>query len=222
MKNPLSYDELRAKQKSLRDDWPQEFSLRIHRALSWLNRAEHHEGDPDCEFIFQWIAFNAAYGRFIESSASKTDNERVRYELFVNTLIATDRKQRIATALFDDFSDSINQLISNEFVFFEYWRKRLFPDLTIDWEHQLNKEVNQASAYEKKRDSRRYLLIVLSRLQVLRNQIIHGAATWNSETNRRQVRDAAAFMRHFLPLIIDIMMDDPEQDWGDPLYPVQY
>lgn len=222
MKNPLSYDELRAKQKSLRDDWPQEFSLRIHRALSWLNRAEHNAGDPDSEFVFHWIAFNAAYGRFIDSGLAKTQNERDRYELFVKMLVNTDRRQRIASLLFDQYSDSITQLIGNRYVLFDYWNSRLFPEAAIDWEHVLNKEVNMASGWAKKRNSRPYLMIVLSRLHILRNQIIHGAATWNSDTNRQQVQDAAAFMRHFLPLIIDIMMDDPEQDWGDPLYPVQY
>ena len=36
-------------------------SLRLHRALSWLNRAEQLADDPDSQFIFLWIAFNAAY-----------------------------------------------------------------------------------------------------------------------------------------------------------------
>lgn len=222
MDQSLSYDALRAKQKQLRDDWTPDFGLRIHRALSWLNRAEHNAGDPDSEFVFHWIAFNAAYGRFIDGMLAKTQNERDRYELFVKMLVSTDRKQRIANLLFDQYSDSIVQLIGNRYVFFEFWNSRLFVDADIDWEHKLNIEVNQASGFERKRASLPYLMIVLSRLHVLRNQIIHGAATWNSTTNRQQVQDAAAFTRHFVPLIIDIMMDDPDQEWGEPLYPVQY
>jgi hypothetical protein len=57
---------------------------------------------------------------------------------------------------------------------------------------------------------------------VLRNQIVHGSATWKSSANREQVQDAAQVMRTIVPLMIDIMMDDPDQDWGEPLYPVQY
>jgi hypothetical protein len=67
-----------------------------------------------------------------------------------------------------------------------------------------------------------YLRLVLSRLYVLRNQIVHGSATWKSSANRDQVQDAAQVMRTIVPLMIDIMMDDPDQEWGEPLYPVQY
>jgi hypothetical protein len=65
-------------------------------------------------------------------------------------------------------------------------------------------------------------MIVLARLRVLRNQVVHGASTWKSSANRQQIQDAAAVMRQIVPVIIDIIMSDPDQDWGDPLYPVQH
>ena len=37
------------------------FTLRIHRALSWLKRAEAAGEDDDVAFICLWIGFNAAY-----------------------------------------------------------------------------------------------------------------------------------------------------------------
>jgi hypothetical protein len=67
-----------------------------------------------------------------------------------------------------------------------------------------------------------YLRLVLARLYVLRNQLIHGSATWGGETNRAQVQDAAQILRSFVPIMIEIIMDDPDQEWGEPLYPVQY
>jgi hypothetical protein len=36
------------------------------------------------------------------------------------------------------------------------------------------------------------------------------------------VQDAAQILRSFVPIMIDIIMDDPDQEWGEPLYPVQY
>lgn len=39
--------------------------LRVHRALSWLDRAEQAD-DLDGRFIFLWIAFNAAYATEID------------------------------------------------------------------------------------------------------------------------------------------------------------
>jgi hypothetical protein len=64
-------------------------------------------------------------------------------------------------------------------------------------------------------------MIVLSRVHVLRNQIMHGAATYGGGTNREQVQDATHFMRQFVPTMLDIMLSDPDQDWGDVMYPVR-
>jgi hypothetical protein len=55
---------------------------------------------------------------------------------------------------------------------------------------------------------------------VLRNQLVHGGATWNSRVNRDQVRDGAAVIGWLLPVFIDIMMDNPDCEWGRPFYPV--
>jgi hypothetical protein len=64
------------------------------------------------------------------------------------------------------------------------------------------------------------LSVIFDRLYVLRNQLIHGGATWNSSANRDQVRDGAAVLGWLLPIFIDIMMDNPKQQWGMPHYPV--
>lgn len=50
-----------------RDSYHPNLALRVHRALSWLNRAEQADG-LDGRFIFLWIAFNAAYATEIEDS----------------------------------------------------------------------------------------------------------------------------------------------------------
>ena len=38
--------------------------------------------------------------------------------------------------------------------------------------------------------------------------------------NRNQVRDGAAIMGFLMPVFVDIMMDNPQADWGRPFYPV--
>ena len=62
--------------------------------------------------------------------------------------------------------------------------------------------------------------LVMSRIYTLRNQLVHGGATWNSKVNRRQVHDATRFMGHFVPTIIEIMLDNADCLWGEPCYPV--
>lgn len=57
----LSFARLKAKQRSIRESFPQNFGLRVHRSISWIGRAENEEQDLDARFLFYWIAFNAAY-----------------------------------------------------------------------------------------------------------------------------------------------------------------
>ena len=39
------------------------FTLRMHRSLSWLQRAEAAGEDDDVAFVCLWIGFNAAYAQ---------------------------------------------------------------------------------------------------------------------------------------------------------------
>ncbi|GGW57065.1 hypothetical protein [Alishewanella tabrizica] len=61
---------------------------------------------------------------------------------------------------------------------------------------------------------------VFTRLYTLRNQIIHGGATYNSQVNREQLKDACNLLNKLIPLIIALMMSAPDQLWGEGCYPV--
>ena len=54
----------------------------------------------------------------------------------------------------------------------------------------------------------------------MRNQLIHGGATYKSSVNRDQVRDSANLLGRLIPLIVEIMLDNPQDAWGDIYYPV--
>jgi hypothetical protein len=62
--------------------------------------------------------------------------------------------------------------------------------------------------------------ITLDRIYTLRNQLVHGGSTWDSKVNREQVRDCARFMAALVPVIIEIMMDNPQTVWSGAVYPV--
>jgi len=64
------------------------------------------------------------------------------------------------------------------------------------------------------------LEVVLDRLYTLRNQLVHGGATYKSEVNRSQVIDGKNILSMLVPLIIEIMMDNEYEDWGEIYYPV--
>ena len=61
MKNGLDHAALKAKQRAIREGFPETMGLRAHRAISWIGRAEAFGEDDDARFIFLWIAFKAAF-----------------------------------------------------------------------------------------------------------------------------------------------------------------
>ena len=47
----IPHQILKNRQRTEREGWPEFLSLRVHRALSWLDRAERCEDDDGC-FVF--------------------------------------------------------------------------------------------------------------------------------------------------------------------------
>jgi len=56
MDEALTYESLKAKHRKGRDQIPENLSVRVHRGLSWLKRAEMEVADDVAAFIFYWIA----------------------------------------------------------------------------------------------------------------------------------------------------------------------
>ena len=118
------------------------------------------------------------------------------------------------------FSQEIRTLLQNKYVFAPFWHFQNGAAEYKDWQARLDSSQQMIAGAIRQFDTSRMLTIVFDRLYVLRNQIVHGGATWNSSINRSQVKDGAAVLGWMLPLFIDIMMENPGQDWGRPYYPV--
>ena len=71
-----------------------------------------------------------------------------------------------------------------------------------------------------KKDTILILQILFSRLYVLRNQLIHGNATWNGQLNRQQVNDGYRLLSALQPVFLFIMMSYSKKDWGKLAYPI--
>ncbi len=119
MTGQLNYETLKERRRTLRDDFPQALSLRTHRALSWLKRAEQETDDDDARFIFLWIAFNAAY-----SNEMHEDLRFAEAKLFLHLLsrlIESDNNQLLYQIVWGEFPNSIRLLIDNKYVFQPFW-----------------------------------------------------------------------------------------------------
>lgn len=212
----LSHGDLKAKQRELREDFDTAITLRTHRALSWLGRAEKEEEDMDARFIFLWIAFNAAYASDIDDGLK----DRARFKAFFDTLVHLDQDKRIYAIVWERFSNEIRMLLDNRYVFGPFWAHHNGVPGNEDWADKLDKAkavMNRAMATQ---DTPLILSVLFDRLYMLRNQLVHGGATWNSQVNRDQVRDGAAILGQLMPIFIDLMMDHADYGWDMPHYPV--
>ncbi len=219
--HPLNPETLKSKQRDLRAGFPVPLTLRVHRALSWLLRSEAAGEDEDVRFILLWIGFNAAYAGDVSLAlGSESQRERDVFMRFFTTLVGFDNKHRIYDMVWQRFPQEIRVLLDNRYVFAPFWHHHNGMVGFADWQDKLERERVAIGAALRRQDTATILSILFGRLYVLRNQLVHGGATWNSKANRDQVRDGTALLSCLLPLFIDLMMDNPEHEWPMPNYPV--
>lgn len=213
----MNYQTLKNKQREVRGGFSENLALRVHRALSWLNKSEQCNDDQDSQFIFLWIAFNAAYAQDTEV-LRHTESEA--FSKFISKLIELDNKGDFSNLIWLQFSSTIRVLLDNKYVYQPFWDYQNGKITESEWKERFNKAKSAASHALSNKSTDVVICIVLQRLYTLRNQIIHGGATWNSSANREQIRDGVAFLSELLPIIVDMMMDNPDSLWGDANYPL--
>lgn len=199
-----------------RNTYPEPLRLRLHRSLSWLKRAEAAE-DLDTRFITLWIAFNAAYAREIDGRTMSGD--RSDFREFLQTVCRMDQDKAIYELVWQTFSGSIRVLLENQFVFQPFWdfhNGKISEDAWLSHFTQAKRKAQEALAAQ---DTDTVLLVVFDRLYTLRNQMVHGGATFESRANRGQLRDACAILSGLIPLILMVMQQNAARDWGKPFYP---
>ena len=180
----LQHSVLKQRHRQVRDGHPTSLTLRVHRAMSWLNRAEQAE-DVDGKFIFLWIAFNAAYAQELDDSDRTSD--KATFTAFLQKLCDLDTSKRIDES---------------------------------EWKDRFASARKSAQSALVSGNTPVLLSVVFNRLYTLRNQLIHGGATWNGNVNRDQLRDCTRLLGKLVPVIIALMMDNPSALWGDAVYPV--
>ena len=215
----LSFDTLKKRHREIRGiaNYPESLALRVHRALSWLKPAESEE-DLDVKFILYWIAFNAAYAKAIPEDEEST--EKAQMTNFFDRLVALDKDKNIYNAIWSEFSGPIRLLLNNKYVFAPFWRYQQGDVSAKDWELWFATSRKLAQKSLTTHDTVKILSSLFPRIYTLRNQIVHGGATWQSSINRDQVRDCTALLGTLVPVFIQLMMEDRDGEWDMPSYPV--
>ena len=89
-----------------------------------------------------------------------------------------------------------------------------------EWKQRFDKSKASANTALGRMDTKKVIAVMFDRLYVLRNQLVHGGSTWNSAVNRSQISDGTKILGLVVPIVIHLMMEQPNQFWGDPCYPV--
>ena len=218
MADELTIEVLRSRFSEARENLPRDLALRLHRSLSWIERAEKEAEDIDAAFIFYWIAFNAAYAK--DMPESYAIEERGLFGEYFEMIVRFDAARSVYDAIWSRFPGPIRLLLDNKYVFMPFWRHHNQTLRYGNWENFFKQDRKLIGDALARQDTRVVLSILFDRLYVLRNQLFHGGSTWNSGVNRRQVRDGTNIMAFLVPHFIDLMMDHPDAGWGPPYYPV--
>ena len=190
--------------------------LRIHRAIRWVERAEKENDDPDAAFIFYWIAFNAAYAR---DMPDENFTQREEFGRFIERIDLVDERNVIEGYVILKNHETVINLVNNQYLFRDFWIHHHDKSKAADWDQKLSESVRHTGFQLGHGDTVGVLTTLFDRLYVLRNQLVHGGATWNSSVNRVQVKDGARIMGFLVPAFIDLMMDNAYVFSDPPYYP---
>jgi hypothetical protein len=214
MKN---FNQLKEMHRELRSNHEESFRIRIHRALSWLNRAEKEDDDSDAKFIFYWISLNSAYSIEYGFEANFNTSEKKKILEFCKKILF-DGQDEIYNIVHERFSDEIGSLMDNKFILPAYWHLKQKSIEISNAELSVERRIVR-NALKNRDNTHKILNAIFSRLLVLRNQIFHGGSTWAGKLNRQQVEDGSSLLSYLIPIILKVMMQNPNEDWGDIAYP---
>jgi hypothetical protein len=101
-------------------------AVRVHRAFSWLARAEQADGDLDLALICQWIAFNALYGRW-DSQKREPLSDRECWRTFLDRLLGLDPEGQLSDAL-TRHKQLVMALLDDEYLSGFFWQGPTSPN----------------------------------------------------------------------------------------------
>lgn len=212
----VSYENIYTQFTNDKPNRPDNLNLRLHRALSWLQKAENSQDDLDIQFISLWVSFNAIYARELGTHSS----DRYNFVEFLRHVCQLDKDKNIYQLIWQKFSQSIRTMLNNRYVFQPFWDHHNGKISQAAWQEDFTKSNKKAYQALSNKDTDAMMIVIFDRLYTLRNQIVHGGATYDSSINRKQLQDACQILKSIIPIVIQIILDNPHRNWGKPFYPV--
>jgi hypothetical protein len=200
---------------------------RLQRAKSWVARAEACAtldwDDDHGQFVFYWIALSALCGAVDPAALDrgrpdKGTRRRVSYSdddpaWFLGKICELDGEGIIRAAL-EAVKPQADNLLRDKFLVDLYWRKASPGRAERRW----RREHDEAQQRFGDGHLDRYLVSLLRRMRVLRNQVFHGAATDRISKGKPSVSRAVRVLQSLLPAFLSVAQKHgKETEW--PLIP---
>ncbi len=202
--------------KSKKAENSDHFNLRVHRSISWLKKSLELSHDLDLKFISLWVSFNAIYAR----DANITQDKQA-FRDFLNKICQVDEQHRIYNVIWEKYSQPIRLLLESPYIsnaFWDYQNQKISKNAWLEDQQSEQRKVHRALEHK---DTVDILFVIFNRLYTLRNQLMHGGATYNSSVNRKQLKDGCNVLSALLPGFIQIVLENANAlDLGQPFYPV--
>ena len=193
-----------------------QFNLRVHRGLSWLKKAGQLDADLDLKFSCLWVSFNAIYAQDFVLSQDK-----LKFRQFLNDVYQVDNEHRIDQMIWNKLNQPIQMLLENAYIFQQFWDYQNQKITQEVWKESFETAKKEVCLSLKNKDTVAVLCVTFNRLYTLRNQLIHGGATYNSSVNRQQMQQACHILSSLISAFIFILLENTQSlDLEQPFYPV--
>lgn len=202
---PLDLDTIRRLWKPRRDSYAdarlyEENRIRLHRAFSWLERAERcGEAQLDDRYLAQWAALMALASRWDEGRGAPVA-ERTALAAFVRQVSATDHDGIVPATL-----ERERALVTS--VFTDRYLARHFD--AVD-----------ARALVDRRRFDRVAQMMLERCALVHAQLAQGGSTYASRENRTVLKRSSMALDRFTLAALQVFINHGyADDWGGLCWP---
>lgn len=184
-------------------------ALRLYRARSWLRKSRkagsNTPPDLDAQFIFLWIAFNSLYGRRRRrdtssgSQMSRGASELGDFKGFLEAIERVSGSQVAALLRRSPLAGSAAKVLDNPFLDLDCWDR---------WETDGIRDRQQRLAIPRRSYGGQPLPVpVFRQLYVLRNQLLHGAASDAGRRNRESLKSAILVLDAVVDALISLVAE---------------
>lgn len=189
---------------------------RVDRMDTWIRLADATPRDQEQEhvqFVFYWIAYEAAYKH---EGPERKESRYERQQLHERLARCDGEKLR---GLLNAQRRDVVSILELRQAHHSFWHEVPGVRNVEEWERKF------AGWVKKDKENLGNLKISVTldnlfwRLNIVRNQIVHGGSAGPRSLGRTQVMLGARLLKVLVPCFRDIIRLNVDQDWGKPPFP---